>query len=64
MKPELAMVASPCQNKCCLNNEDICLGCFRSLKEITEWMAASTEQRLRFLDNAKQREHQLRTLSL
>ncbi|MGZ8185918.1 MAG: DUF1289 domain-containing protein [Methylobacter sp.] len=27
-------IASPCIRNCCLNNDDICLGCFRSLHEI------------------------------
>jgi len=35
-------VASPCVRNCCLDNHDICLGCFRSLQEILAW-AASTE---------------------
>jgi predicted Fe-S protein YdhL (DUF1289 family) len=30
-------VASPCRRQCCLNEEDICLGCGRALQEILEW---------------------------
>jgi predicted Fe-S protein YdhL (DUF1289 family) len=28
---------SPCINKCCLDTNDICLGCYRSLSEIMGW---------------------------
>ncbi len=45
-------IASPCVSNCCLNQEDICLGCFRSLEEILAWRAANNEQRQGFLDLA------------
>ncbi|QBG36919.1 DUF1289 domain-containing protein [Litorilituus sediminis] len=34
-------VPSPCVRNCCLNESDICLGCFRSLDEIIAWGSAS-----------------------
>lgn len=37
---------SPCVRNCCLNEDDICLGCFRSLEEIVGW-GQSTEERKR-----------------
>ncbi|MBL4783401.1 MAG: DUF1289 domain-containing protein [Porticoccaceae bacterium] len=46
----LADIASPCVRNCCLNEEDICLGCFRSLDEILTWRAASNKQRQAVLD--------------
>ena len=30
-------VKSPCIRNCCLDENDICLGCFRSVEEITSW---------------------------
>jgi uncharacterized protein len=30
-------IQSPCIRNCCLNDDDICLGCFRSLEEIVGW---------------------------
>jgi predicted Fe-S protein YdhL (DUF1289 family) len=39
-------VASPCIDRCCLGDDDVCLGCFRHVNEIIEWSAASTERRL------------------
>ena len=28
---------SPCIRNCCLDENDICVGCFRSLDEILQW---------------------------
>lgn len=30
-------VTSPCVNVCLLNNDDICVGCYRTGKEISLW---------------------------
>ncbi len=38
-------VASPCVRTCTLDDEDICIGCLRSLDEICAWGSASNEQR-------------------
>jgi predicted Fe-S protein YdhL (DUF1289 family) len=46
---------SPCIRNCCLNDDDICLGCFRSLKEITQWGQANSKKRIVILQNARQR---------
>ncbi|MCW8884402.1 MAG: DUF1289 domain-containing protein [Motiliproteus sp.] len=48
-------VANPCVRHCCLNEQDICLGCFRSLSEITGWTRMDTVQRLRILDLSRHR---------
>lgn len=53
-------LASPCIRICCLDDHDICLGCFRSLEEITGWSKADQQTRQHFLDNAKNREQQYR----
>lgn len=38
-------VASPCVRKCTLDDDDICIGCFRNIDEICAWGSASNEQR-------------------
>jgi predicted Fe-S protein YdhL (DUF1289 family) len=43
---------------CCLDDNDICLGCFRSLDEIKNWTQVDEQTRERFLTNAKNREQQ------
>lgn len=49
-------VQSPCIGNCCLDDDLICLGCFRSLDEIKEWGIADSHRRCIILQNAKQRE--------
>jgi predicted Fe-S protein YdhL (DUF1289 family) len=39
-------VQSPCIRNCCLDDKDMCLGCFRTLDEILIWSAASPEQQI------------------
>ncbi len=51
-------IQSPCVRNCCLNEEDICLGCFRSLLEITKWGEANRQERILILNNARQRQLQ------
>ncbi len=47
--------ASPCIRNCCLNDQDICLGCYRSLHEILIWQAASVEEKQKILRNCAER---------
>jgi len=49
---------SPCVRNCCLNNDDICLGCFRHLNEITGWQKASNETKAEILVKCRQRRMQ------
>ncbi|MBV1882596.1 MAG: DUF1289 domain-containing protein [Pseudomonadales bacterium] len=46
---------SPCIRNCCLNEDDICLGCFRSMKEIMQWSAADEETKLHILKESEDR---------
>ena len=38
-------VASPCIRLCTLDDQDVCLGCFRSMAEICAWSRASNDER-------------------
>jgi predicted Fe-S protein YdhL (DUF1289 family) len=38
-------VPSPCIRNCCLDYNDICLGCFRSINEIMQWGSANNQMR-------------------
>jgi predicted Fe-S protein YdhL (DUF1289 family) len=53
-------VESPCIRKCTLDDDDICVGCFRSLDEICAWGGASNNQRREVLELALAR-RQLKT---
>jgi len=46
---------SPCIRHCCLNEKDICLGCFRTLEEIIQWSQANQSTRQTILQHAQQR---------
>lgn len=46
---------TPCVRKCCLNEADICLGCFRTFDEIMHWHEASADERLVILEQARLR---------
>lgn len=48
--------ASPCIRNCCLNEQDVCLGCYRSIDEIVGWGSASPSEKQAILNQAKQRE--------
>ncbi|WP_083699804.1 DUF1289 domain-containing protein [Shewanella sp. UCD-KL12] len=34
------MIQSPCVAKCGVNEDDICMGCYRSIEEIVGWSKA------------------------
>ncbi len=58
MKPVESIVKpipSPCIQRCCLDTQDICIGCFRSLNEITAWSTAGYQEQLDILARAEQR---------
>ena len=52
---QFARVESPCVRKCTLDENDICVGCFRSLDEICAWGGASNNQRREMLELAAAR---------
>lgn len=50
-----ALPASPCVRSCCLDDNDICLGCGRRLDEILGWHLADAAGRESILALARQR---------
>jgi predicted Fe-S protein YdhL (DUF1289 family) len=42
-------VLSPCVRNCCLDENDICMGCYRSLDEILRWSGASVDEKREIL---------------
>jgi predicted Fe-S protein YdhL (DUF1289 family) len=55
MSSESEKVDSPCVRNCCLDNNDICLGCARSLSEIVNWAASSNSEKLAVLALCEER---------
>ena len=46
---------SPCISVCLLDEMNICVGCYRSADEITDWLMASAEQKRDILRRTQQR---------
>jgi predicted Fe-S protein YdhL (DUF1289 family) len=49
------MIKSPCNNICKLNNKNICIGCKRSLDEIASWSKLTDVDKLKILEEIKNR---------
>lgn len=58
LKCRMAYMQSPCIRNCCLNTDDVCLGCFRTINEIKKWAntITSIQEKKQILINAKKRE--------
>ena len=48
-------VSSPCISHCTLDDNDICVGCYRSLMEIVDWTMLSDEKKRQVLAKTEQR---------
>ena len=46
---------SPCVSICVLDDDDICMGCYRSAVEITEWFMSSADEKRAILLLARER---------
>ena len=49
------VVLSPCIGVCALDDNDICIGCYRSGQEITVWGRVSNEEKRKILANVEKR---------
>ncbi|WP_080928293.1 DUF1289 domain-containing protein [Pseudoalteromonas luteoviolacea] len=47
--------ASPCIRNCCLDDQDICVGCLRSIDEIIGWSNKSTQEKQTILERCELR---------
>ncbi|MEA5670167.1 DUF1289 domain-containing protein [Pseudomonas sp. MH2] len=45
MKTDERPVASPCVNVCALDEQDVCIGCQRTVQEITRWARMDNDER-------------------
>jgi len=51
----MSEVASPCVRNCCLDEQEICLGCLRSIDEICQWGKATDERKREILVAVEER---------
>lgn len=49
------VVLSPCVGVCALDDDDICIGCWRSGAEITRWGYVDNDGRRAILKNVEER---------
>lgn len=49
------LIASPCISICALDENDICVGCYRSAEEITRWSQADNAERHNIIASAASR---------
>ncbi len=54
----VATVTSPCIRNCCLDDQDICLGCYRTMAEITGWTRTGNDERRQILIRCRLRQEQ------
>jgi len=48
-------VVSPCMGKCALDENDICMGCYRLISEISGWLNKSETDKRSILAHCKKR---------
>jgi len=51
----MADINKPCIKRCCLNEEEICLGCFRTFNDMLLWNKATIEEKQEMLRIAEKR---------
>ncbi len=56
--------STPCIRNCCLDFDDICMGCFRSLEEIKAWSKLSEPERKRLMEILPERKRQREKFNL
>jgi len=53
--PPLDPLASPCVRNCCLDDDNVCMGCGRLLQEIVRWGTASDADKTAILAGSRER---------
>ncbi|PHS30491.1 MAG: DUF1289 domain-containing protein [Sulfurovum sp.] len=51
----MSNIKKPCMRNCCLNENDVCLGCFRTLNDMRIWYKSSDEEKREMLNLADKR---------
>jgi uncharacterized protein len=48
-------LASPCVRNCCLDDDNVCMGCGRALLEIVQWGTATDADKAAVLARSRER---------
>ncbi len=51
----MSEIQSPCIRNCCLDSNNVCMGCFRHIDEIVRWALASDADKKQILKSSQQR---------
>lgn len=51
-------IESPCIRQCCLDQNDVCVGCFRTLDEILKWNSLSDNEKQVIMNTCDERKQQ------
>jgi len=54
-KNQIKLTSSPCVSRCCLDESDICLGCYRHIDEIMGWRNYSNTEKEKIVTQCQQR---------
>lgn len=57
-------INKPCIRRCCLNEEDVCLGCFRTFDDMLQWNKANSTEKMKMLQKAEQRKKEHNSKSI
>lgn len=57
-------INSPCISVCLLDDDDVCVGCYRTAEEITDWFMADDEGRMEIIGRCKERMKAANTIRL
>lgn len=56
-------IPSPCISLCLLNDDDVCVGCYRSAGEIRDWISYNNDERLDVLEKCGERARKINPLA-
>jgi len=48
-------IHKPCIRQCCLDEHDVCMGCYRTLYDMRVWHGSSDKEKIHMLHLAKER---------
>ena len=51
-------VPAPCVRNCCLDRDNVCMGCFRTMSEICAWHEAPDDEKVEILLRCRARHRQ------
>jgi predicted Fe-S protein YdhL (DUF1289 family) len=57
-------ISSPCISICALDEDDVCMGCYRTGDEITDWFVADDERKREILKDCEARRDRMSPIKL